>query len=83
MLLKYNYIFFTESYPVIPEEIMIDMMKKSKNLLKPGGKVTALSKTVKKKGFEMVKQRLHRSVLYRLKTDSGLIKEDVTITKEE
>jgi len=36
---KYNYIFFTESYPVIPEEIMIDMMKKSKNLLKPGGKV--------------------------------------------
>lgn len=45
--------------------------------------LTALSKTVKKKGFEMVKQRLHRSVLYRLKTDSGLIKEDVTITKEE
>ena len=45
--------------------------------------LTALSKTVKKKGFEMVKQRLHRSVLYRLKTDSGLIKEDVIITKEE
>ena len=45
--------------------------------------LTALSKTVKKKGFEMVKQRLHRSVLYRLKTDTGLIKEGVTIIKEE
>lgn len=45
--------------------------------------LSALSKTVKKKGFEMVKQRLHRNNLYRLKTDSGLIKEKVTITKEE
>jgi hypothetical protein len=45
--------------------------------------LTVLSKTVKKKGFEMVKQRLHRSVLYRLKTDTGLIKEGVTIIKEE
>jgi len=45
--------------------------------------ITALSKTVKKNGFEMVKQRLHRSTLYRLKTDSGLIKEEVTIIKEE
>jgi ribonuclease HI len=45
--------------------------------------ISALSKTVKKKGFEVDKQRLHRSVLYRLKTDNGLIKEGVTITKEE
>lgn len=45
--------------------------------------ISALGKTIKKKGFELDKQRLHRSVLYRLKTDTGLIKEGVTITKEE
>ena len=38
--------------------------------------ITALTKTVKKKGFEVVKQRLHRSNMYRLKTDTGLIKEE-------
>lgn len=45
--------------------------------------ISAFSKTVKAKGFEVVKQRLHRTVLYRLKTDNGLIKEDVVVTKEE
>ena len=45
--------------------------------------VSVLSKTLKKKGFEIEKQRLHRSNLYRLKTESGLIKTDVTVTKGE
>jgi ribonuclease HI len=45
--------------------------------------VSAFSKTVKGKGFEVEKQRLHRSTLYRLKTDSGLIKTSVIVTKEE
>jgi ribonuclease HI len=45
--------------------------------------ISAFSKTLKKKGFELEKQRLHRSVMFRLKTDSGLIKEEITITKEE
>lgn len=44
---------------------------------------SAFSKTVKSKGFEVVKQRLHRSTMYRLKTESGLIKEGVTVTKED
>ena len=44
---------------------------------------TVFSKTVKAKGFEVTKQRLHRSTLYRLKTDTGLIKEGVTVVKEE
>ena len=44
---------------------------------------SAFSKTVKTKGFEVVKQRLHRTNLYRLKTESGLIKEDIIVTKEE
>lgn len=45
--------------------------------------LSALGKTLKKKGFELVKQRLHRRVQYRLKTDSGLINEGVSIIKEE
>ena len=45
--------------------------------------ISAFTKTVKKKGFCVEKQRLHRSTMYRLKTDNGLIKEDVIITKEE
>ena len=45
--------------------------------------MSAFSKTMKKKGFEVVKQRLHRTNLYRLKTESGLIKEDIKVTKEE
>lgn len=45
--------------------------------------LSAFAKTIKKKGFGVEKQRLHRSVLYRLKTDNGLIKEIVTVIKEE
>jgi ribonuclease HI len=45
--------------------------------------VSALCKTAKHKGFEVVKQRLHRSTLYRLKTDNSLIREKPTIVKEE
>ena len=45
--------------------------------------ISAFVKTIKKKGFDIEKQRLHRSSMYRLKTDSGLIKEGITITKEE
>lgn len=45
--------------------------------------VSVLTKTLKKKGFAVVKQRLHRETQYRLKTDSGLIKERVIVKKEE
>ena len=44
--------------------------------------LSALTKTLKKKGFVMEKQRLHRSILYRIKTDNGLINEDVVVVKE-
>jgi ribonuclease HI len=47
------------------------------------GLCSAFTKTVKAKGFDVVKQKLHRSTLYRLKTDTGLIKEGITVTKEE
>jgi len=45
--------------------------------------LSAFSKTVKLKGFEVEKQRLHRTNVYRLKTESGLVKEGITIIKEE
>uniref|UniRef100_A0A6C0EQ19 ribonuclease H n=1 Tax=viral metagenome TaxID=1070528 RepID=A0A6C0EQ19_9ZZZZ len=45
--------------------------------------ISAFSKTIKKKGFEVEKQRLHRTVMFRLKTETGLIKEGITIVKEE
>jgi hypothetical protein len=45
--------------------------------------VSALTKTLKKKGFEMVKQKLHRTTEYRLVSDNHLIAEGTTITKEE
>ena len=44
--------------------------------------ISALSKTVKKKGFELVKQKLHRTTNYRL-VASNLITETTVITKEE
>ena len=44
--------------------------------------LSALTKTLKKKGFVMEKQRLHRSILYRIKTDNGLINEDIVVVKE-
>ena len=45
--------------------------------------ISALSKTVKKKGFELVKQKLHRTTEYRLVSANHLIAEGTTITKEE
>ena len=45
--------------------------------------VSALSKTVKKKGFEIIKQKLHRSTQYRLVSANHLISEGTTIIKEE
>ena len=45
--------------------------------------ISVLTKTLKKKGYDVEKQRLHRTNLYRLKTESGLIKSQVKVIKEE
>lgn len=45
--------------------------------------ITALSKTLKKKGFEVTKQRLHRSSMYRLVTANHLIVDNVSVIKED
>ena len=45
--------------------------------------ISALSKTVKKKGFELIKQKFHRTSQYRLVSANHLITEGTTIIKEE
>ena len=72
--------------PVAESEIVewcLANLKKLDNVELNKAIISAFSKTVKHKGFEVEKQRLHRSTLYRLKTDSGLIKNSITVTKEE
>jgi hypothetical protein len=45
--------------------------------------ISALSKTLKTKGFELSKQRLHRSNMFRLVSKNHLIVEGPIIIKEE
>jgi ribonuclease HI len=45
--------------------------------------LSAISKTVKKKGFEIVKQKLHRTTMYRLTSAGQVIKEGTVIIKNE
>lgn len=73
--------------PPVTERELVDWCMSNLNKLDQSALASALcsafSKSVKAKGFEVTKQKLHRSTLYRLKTDSGLIKEGITVTKEE
>jgi ribonuclease HI len=73
--------------PPVSEKELVDWCLSNLQKLDQSALSTALcsafSKTVKQKGFEVTKQRLHRSNLYRLKTDTGLIKEGIVVTKEE
>jgi len=45
--------------------------------------LTTLTKTLKEKGFNVQKQRLHRSNMYRLVSKNHLISEKSVIIKEE
>jgi ribonuclease HI len=73
--------------PPVSEKELVEWCLSNLNKLDQSSLATALctvfSKSVKSKGFEVTKQKLHRSTLYRLKTDSGLIKEGITVVKEE
>ena len=57
---KYDYIFFMESYPVIPLDIMKMMMDKCKTLLTSEGKVIFVHNLVDKKNWlvNFIKPRL-------------------------
>lgn len=73
--------------PPVGEKDLVDWCLSNLNKLDQAALGSALcsafTKTIKAKGFDVTKQRLHRSTMYRLKTDTGLIKEGVTVVKEE
>jgi ribonuclease HI len=72
--------------PPVAEGILIQWCRDNLEKLDEDTLNTALlqvaTKTLKKNGFTLEKQRLHRSVVYRL-TANNLIAEGTTITKEE
>jgi hypothetical protein len=45
--------------------------------------MSALTKTAKKNGFNLEKQKLHRTTMYRLTSSNHLIAERTNIVKEE
>jgi hypothetical protein len=45
--------------------------------------MSALTKTAKKSGFNLEKQKLHRSNMYRLTSSNHLIAGEANIVKEE
>jgi ribonuclease HI len=73
--------------PPLPENTLVQWCKN--NLDKLDSKfvasalLTALTKTLKEKGFGVQKQRLHRSNMYRLVSKTHLIAEKSVIIKEE
>lgn len=72
--------------PPVSDSILIEWCRSNLTLLDPqalnAALLSALSKTVKKKGFDLVKQKLHRTTNYRL-VSSNLITGTTVITKEE
>lgn len=72
--------------PPVSDSILTEWCRSNMALLDPqalnAALISALSKTVKKKGFDLVKQKLHRTTNYRL-VASNLITESTVITKEE
>jgi ribonuclease HI len=73
--------------PPVSEKLIIDWCKTNLDKLDSSALnaalMSALSKTVKKNGFEVVKQKLHKTNQYRLVSANHLIASNVTITKEE
>jgi len=72
--------------PAVSDSILVEWCRSNLTLLDTqalnAALISALSKTVKKKGFELVKQKLHRTTNYRL-VASNLITETTVIVKEE
>lgn len=72
--------------PPVAEGILLDWCQKNLDKLDEDALHTALlqvaTKTLKKNGFVLEKQRLHRSVVYRLSANN-LIAEGTKVTKEE
>uniref|UniRef100_A0A6C0JVQ9 ribonuclease H n=1 Tax=viral metagenome TaxID=1070528 RepID=A0A6C0JVQ9_9ZZZZ len=73
--------------PPLSEDTLVDWCLEHMELLDKKAVstaiITAFAKTIRQKGFDIVKQRLHRSTMYRLKTETGLIKEGSVTIKDE
>jgi|694.fasta_scaffold105705_2 ubiquinone/menaquinone biosynthesis C-methylase UbiE len=63
--IKYDYVIFSESYPVIPDEIMKKMMKKCKQLLKRKGQIIFIHNLVDEKDFlrDFLKPKLKNLIM--------------------
>ena len=73
--------------PPVSEHVLLnwcyDNMDKLDSTLLNAALLGTLTKTLKKNGFELSKQRLHRSNMYRLSSANHLIAESAIIKKEE
>ena len=73
--------------PLVSERTIVEWCKANLDKLDQtaltSSLMTVLSKTVKKNGFEVVKQKLHRNNQYRLVSANHLIAGNTTIIKEE
>lgn len=72
--------------PPVSDSVLVEWCRSNLALLDSqalnAAMISALSKTVKKKGFDLIKQKLHRTTNYRL-VASNLITESTVIVKEE
>jgi len=73
--------------PPVSEHVLLnwcfDNLDKLDQSLLNAAVIGTLSKTLKKNGFDLSKQRLHRSNMYRLSSANHLIAEPAVIKKEE
>jgi ribonuclease HI len=73
--------------PPISRQILVDWCRANIDKLDAdtvdSALITALTKTIKTKGFELTKQRLHRTEMFRLVSSSHLIRNSTVIVKEE
>jgi alpha-N-acetylglucosaminidase len=67
--IKYDYILFSESYPVISKDIMKAMMGKCKKLLKPSGKVCFIHNLEENK--EPIREFIKPKLIYVTSVDFG------------
>jgi ribonuclease HI len=73
--------------PAVSDSTLIDWCRKNQDKLDMSALnaalISALTKTVKLRGFDLVKQRLHRSTMYKLISENHLIVNSSNIVKEE
>ena len=73
--------------PPLSEDVLVDWCRRNLDKLDKdaldSALLSALVKTGRKNGFNLEKQRLHRTTLYRLTSANHLITEGIKIIKED